>query len=574
VADDSAAMRLTVRTKLLGGFLAVVALMVLLGVLALLTMGSLNGNTAYIGKKTVPSVVLIARVQSELKQYRLDQLQYTLSTDVAAQASLDEERKKVGADVTAELSKYAPLVADGKDRALWQAEKDEWAAYQHKTLYYTDAIGDEAKQAFAGLLSVSDRWTGYNIQLSDRQLRGSRSSYAFSKWLVVGLLVGSALAGLAIAFVIARGITRGVGQMLVAARGIAEGDVEQNVVVRSRDELGETAGAFQSMVVYLKGMAQAAERIAAGDLTVAVVPRSERDVLGSAFARMTGSLGAMIGELARAATTMGSASQEMAASSQEAGRAVAEIARAVGGVAAGAERQVRMVEQAKGSTEETSVAAEQAQTLAQSGVAAAEQVHAAMGSLRDSTLEVSGAIGQLATRSEQISGIVDTITGIAGQTNLLALNAAIEAARAGEQGRGFAVVAEEVRKLAEESQRAAASISGLIGEIQAETVRTVRAVEQGAQQTEQSSSTVEAARQAFHQIGASVEDIRARISQIVEATTEVAAVAEQSSASMEQVSASTEHTSSSAQQISSSAQELATTAEELQRLIGHFKTAD
>ena len=71
---------------------------------------------------------------------------------------------------------------------------------------------------------------------------------------------------------------------------------------------------------------------------------------------------------------------------------------------------------------------------------------------------MGAVIGDLGARSEQIGGIVETITGIAEQTNLLALNAAIEAARAGEQGRGFAVVAEEVRKLAEESQRAAASI--------------------------------------------------------------------------------------------------------------------
>ena len=64
----------------------------------------------------------------------------------------------------------------------------------------------------------------------------------------------------------------------------------------------------------------------------------------------------------------------------------------------------------------------------------------------------------LAEKSEEIGAIVGTITGIADQTNLLALNAAIEAARAGEQGRGFAVVAEEVRKLAEESQKAAGEI--------------------------------------------------------------------------------------------------------------------
>ena len=91
---------------------------------------------------------------------------------------------------------------------------------------------------------------------------------------------------------------------------------------------------------------------------------------------------------------------------------------------------------------------------------------------------------QLANKSEQIGGIIETITGIAGQTNLLALNAAIEAARAGEQGRGFAVVAEEVRKLAEDSQRAAATIADLVQEIQAETNQAVFVVEAGAERTE------------------------------------------------------------------------------------------
>jgi methyl-accepting chemotaxis protein len=184
---------------------------------------------------------------------------------------------------------------------------------------------------------------------------------------------------------------------------------------------------------------------------------------------------------------------------------------------------------------------------------------------------ISEAIGNLAAKSEQIGGIVDTITGIAGQTNLLALNAAIEAARAGEQGRGFAVVAEEVRKLAEESQHAAATISTLISEIQQETSAVVEVVDDGARRAEQGVAIVERARESFLRIGEAIEDVTARVGEISAAVTEVAAVAEQASASTEQVSASTEETSASAQEIAASAQTLAATAADLEGLVTRFQ---
>src|SRR3712207_4012936 len=177
-------------------------------------------------------------------------------------------------------------------------------------------------------------------------------------------------------------------------------------------------------------------------------------------------------------------------------------------------------------------------------------------------------MADLAAKSQRIGEFITTITGISEQTNLLALNAAIEAARAGEQGRGFAVVAEEVRKLAEESQSAAASIAGLIGEIQGETARAVEVVESGARDTEDGVATVEEAREAFLALGESVQDMNGRVDQIAAAIQqiasaseqvrsdigEVAAVAEQSSASSQQVSASTQQTSASTQQIAASAQ--------------------
>jgi methyl-accepting chemotaxis protein len=133
-------------------------------------------------------------------------------------------------------------------------------------------------------------------------------------------------------------------------------------------------------------------------------------------------------------------------------------------------------------------------------VLAAEEASAAMASVRDSSQEVNTVIRELAAKSEQIGNIVATITTIAEQTNLLALNAAIEAARAGEQGRGFAVVADEVRKLAEESQTAAAEISGLIAAIQGQTEHAVTVVGAGAERTEQGVEVVAQTREAFERI--------------------------------------------------------------------------
>jgi methyl-accepting chemotaxis protein len=297
-----------------------------------------------------------------------------------------------------------------------------------------------------------------------------------------------------------------------------------------------------------------------------------------------GELAAMIQQISTTSSSVNDASQRVALTSDETGNAIGEIARAVGDVASGAERQVQMVDAAKRSTEETATSAGEARIVAEQGVAAAMEATEAISAVRESSGSLVDAMGSLSQRSEKIGGIVDTITGIADQTNLLALNAAIEAARAGEQGRGFAVVAEEVRKLAEESQSAAASIAGLIQEIQAETSRTIQAVETGTKRTADGAQTVEQARSSFMEIRASVDDVSDRVTQIAAVMTqiaesssrmqqdmaEVSAVAEQSSASSEEVSASTEQTSASTQEIAASAQSLAQTAEELDRLVAQF----
>jgi methyl-accepting chemotaxis protein len=361
--------------------------------------------------------------------------------------------------------------------------------------------------------------------------------------------------------------------------------------------------------------------LARGDLTVAIdMGISGRD--GRAGDELTGAvagfyrrlegcvegydrtrraLQSMIGEVSESAAEVFALSHDVAAGSQEVGKAIDEAAGATGELAEGAERQAHRVETVREvsqtvndatrtGAEHASHAAEAARESRQTadeGAAAAKRASEAMDTVRAASGQLSEVINELGSRSERIGGIVQTITGIAGQTNLLALNAAIEAARAGEQGRGFAVVAEEVRKLAEDSGRAAGDIAVLVGEIQSDTERAVAAARDSVRLTDHGSETVEQARAALERISHTVtamNDATSAISQAMEeiesgsanVLTEVAgiaSVAESASAATEQLSASTQQTSASAQEITASTTRMAASGELLERLVARFQLA-
>jgi methyl-accepting chemotaxis protein len=386
-----------------------------------------------------------------------------------------------------------------------------------------------------------------------------------------------------------------------AANSIADGDLapEVHLLVHDYDEVGKSAGAVQRMLAELRAIALHAGRIADGDLTADLAPRSDRDELRRALRAMTEGLRTTVAELTQAAETVATVSGRVVGDAGETQRAVDEIARAVAEVASGAERQVSAVVEVRGlstgvaaATRESAEGARQAageadraRDLAHDGAAAVTAASDAMLAVSGASAEVTATIRSLGERSSQIGSMVDTIGGIAEQTNLLALNAAIEAARAGEQGRGFAVVADEVRKLAEKSQTAARSIAQVVGEIQAETDRAVAVVEDGFARTEEGVATVAAARASFAEIGAAVEATSARVAGIalavgavaesslkVEADVgEVASVAEQSSAAAQQVAASTQQTAATTRQIVASADRLTASAQELHRLASRFR---
>ena len=186
-----------------------------------------------------------------------------------------------------------------------------------------------------------------------------------------------------------------------------------------------------------------------------------------------------------------------------------------------------------------------------------------MQSIETATRNVASVIEELDRKSGEITQIVDLITQIADQTNLLALNAAIEAARAGEQGRGFAVVAEEVRKLAEQSGRAAEDIRQRLTAMQGHTHRAVTAMAESSKLVQAGAGVAGRAAKSFQEIIRGVQDLTERLQG-------VAAAAQQMSGAAGNVTATAEEQSAATQEVTAAAETLARLAGELQSLTARF----
>ncbi|MDO0876665.1 MULTISPECIES: methyl-accepting chemotaxis protein [Anoxybacillus] len=195
------------------------------------------------------------------------------------------------------------------------------------------------------------------------------------------------------------------------------------------------------------------------------------------------------------------------------------------------------------------------------------------------------AMKRLGERSKEVREIVNVITHITSQTNLLALNASIEAARAGEAGRGFAVVAGEVRKLAEETEKATDKIAQMIQQTHHDTEQAIAIVTEGNEVANLAFERVDEAKRAFQHIAQNLthtnemsNQVMARIrtvqndgQTIVEHMQDVAAVTEEASASIEEVSAATEQQAAAAQQIFEQAKQVEQLADELTGMMNKFK---
>ncbi len=404
---------------------------------------------------------------------------------------------------------------------------------------------------------------------------------------VVFLVLSVIVMGFVLLF-IDKKIVKPVKSISSAAHEVIKGNLDVEVEIKSRDELGILGSDFNKMVASIKKtrsallkekseveekiaqatkdieenrryldrntekMLKAMQRFAQGDLTVSLKPERSNDNicrLFKGFNQAVENIKFLILEVYDAVEATASASVQISSNIEEIANGTQQQNGQTAEVASAVDQMTSSILETNNFAEEASRASRQAGEIASTGGEVVLETIEGMDKIAKVVEKSAKSIEELGEGSNQIGEIIQVINEIAEQTNLLALNAAIEAARAGEQGRGFAVVADEVRKLAERTTNATTQIEDMIKQIQKDTNEAVSSIKEGEAEVERGKEKANVAGESLNNIIDSVKKTVELVSQVADANKEQAETAEKISSNIEIISNVTNQTNLGVQQI-------------------------
>nr|WP_219273840.1 methyl-accepting chemotaxis protein [Pseudomonas sp. Xaverov 83] len=468
--------------------------------------------------------VTTAKEQFQLARYEVRGYTGTVNAETEARAAAQIEKAIDGL-------KGLHVAFGANQQSALTALETALGAYRSAVQNYKAAnaniVSARAEMTTQGtdIVTISDKL--YDIQL---QRRDAESAQARSLQLISTLL--ALLVGIVAAVIITRQITRPLRETLAVVERIASGDLSHNIQVTRRDELG---------------------------------------VLQQGIQRMGTTLRELISGIRDGVTQIAAAAEELSAVTEQTSAGVNSQKIETDQVATAMHEMTATVQEVARNAEQASQAASAADGEARAGDKVVAEAIAQIERLAAEVARSTDAMTHLQQESNKIGSVMDVIKAVAEQTNLLALNAAIEAARAGEAGRGFAVVADEVRGLAQRTQKSTEEIEGLVAGLQNGTQQVAAVMNNSRSLTD---SSVELTRKA----GVSLENITRTVSNIQSMNQQIAAAAEQQSAVAEEISRSivnvrdvSEQTAAASDETAKSSVELARLGGQLQQMVSHFR---
>ncbi|MCJ2146325.1 methyl-accepting chemotaxis protein [Bacillus sp. B19-2] len=554
----------------------------LLGIISILVVSIVG-----IGASSVFMISSTVKKNEELKdkmefQKEIKHIQYRLtglSNDergliMTRDNEYSEGMKDKADDVLKSLDRAGKLIREDTYKANVEEIKENFNAYWNLNQQVIQSYASSSKKAESihfgeertlrkEVLDPSVNKLVESLEEEVEDLKAEISANGtMSEWVIITVTGVSAIVGIVLSLLLLKSILVPLRSLNQQLGDIAHGeaDLTKKVIVKNKDEFGQLANSFnafvQSLTQIVKQISSSSEQVAASSEQL------------SASAEESKSTSERISEEMQAIADSNMTQSEMTEKSSE---SIHELLDRLSSVASN-----------------TGSIADLSSSMRDKAEIGSESVHKMLDQMNfiDKSVDSAGSgLEALVSSTAEISNISSLITDISEQTNLLALNAAIEAARAGEQGKGFAVVAEEVRKLADETNKSANHIQSLVTTIQNESVETVNNIKvvqenvsSGIALSQETTGNfteilnlVEQVASQIQEVAASTQQLTSGVEMVQNTIQTLASGSQETSVGTKAVASSTQEQLASMEEISYAAESLSQLAEELQTVINRFK---